>query len=111
MVSVGVREFKNHLSEYLRRVKAGEVVEVTERGKPIARLFATEPASDEKAVEARIWEMVAQGKAHWSGCRPRPYTPEIAAKPGTSLSDLIVKERDESLERFGHHSDGNAVPR
>ncbi len=24
MVSVGVREFKNHLSEYLRRVKAGE---------------------------------------------------------------------------------------
>jgi len=111
MVSVGVREFKNHLSEYLRRVKAGEVVEVTERGKPIARLLASEPASEEKAVEAKIWEMVAQGKAHWSGRKPRRYSPEVAAEPGTSLSDLIVKERDESLERFGHHPDGNPLLR
>ena len=111
MVSVGVREFKNHLSEYLRRVKAGEVVEVTQRGKPVARLLPSGPASEEKAVEAKIWELVAQGKARWSGRKPRRYTPEVTAKPGTSLSDLIVKERDESLERFGHHPDGNALPR
>jgi prevent-host-death family protein len=104
MVSVGVREFKNHLSEYLRRVKAGEVVEVTQRGKPVARLLPSEPASEEKAVEARIWEMVAQGKAHWSGRRPVPRKPVGKVRPGVSLSDLIVQERDESLSRFERHS-------
>ena len=37
-MSVGVRELKQHLSEYLRRVGAGETVMVTDRGVPIAML-------------------------------------------------------------------------
>ena len=36
--SVGVRELRQDASAILRRVKAGEVVEVTEHGNPIARL-------------------------------------------------------------------------
>ncbi|MBI1959804.1 MAG: type II toxin-antitoxin system prevent-host-death family antitoxin, partial [Candidatus Rokubacteria bacterium] len=40
MSSVGVRELKNRLTEYLRRTKRGEVVIVTERGLPIALLQA-----------------------------------------------------------------------
>jgi prevent-host-death family protein len=35
---VGVRELRQNLSVYLRRVKAGEVVEVTERGHRVAVL-------------------------------------------------------------------------
>ena len=38
MVSVGVAKLKASLSAYLARVKAGEVVVVTEHGRPIARL-------------------------------------------------------------------------
>lgn len=38
MKEVGVRELKNRLSEYLRRVKAGEDVVVTEHGRPLAKL-------------------------------------------------------------------------
>lgn len=34
MVSVGIRELKNRLSQYLKRVRAGERLVVTERGKP-----------------------------------------------------------------------------
>ncbi len=33
-MNVGVRELKQHLSEYLERAAAGEVVQVTERGVP-----------------------------------------------------------------------------
>jgi len=33
-MNVGVRELKQHLSEYLDRAAAGEVVQVTERGVP-----------------------------------------------------------------------------
>jgi prevent-host-death family protein len=35
---VGVRELRQNLSKYLRRVEAGESLDVTERGRPVARL-------------------------------------------------------------------------
>ena len=38
MRTVGVRELKNSLSEYLRRVRSGESVLVTDRGEIIAEL-------------------------------------------------------------------------
>jgi len=44
MVRVGVRELRQHASRYLERVKAGEVIEVTERGKLVALLVSPTPA-------------------------------------------------------------------
>jgi len=41
---IGIRELRQHASRYLERVKAGEVVEVTERGKLIALLVSPTPA-------------------------------------------------------------------
>ena len=35
-MNVGVRELKQHLSEYLRRVAEGETLHITDRGKPVA---------------------------------------------------------------------------
>lgn len=38
MRRIGVRELRQHASEHLRRVRAGETVEITERGRPVAML-------------------------------------------------------------------------
>lgn len=38
METVGIREFKNHLSRYVRQVEAGDVVIVTDRGRIVAEL-------------------------------------------------------------------------
>lgn len=38
MTTVGVRELRQRASELLRRVEAGETIEVTDRGRPIAVL-------------------------------------------------------------------------
>jgi prevent-host-death family protein len=38
MTSVGVRELRQRASELLRLVEQGEIVEITDRGRPIARL-------------------------------------------------------------------------
>ena len=38
MTSVGVRELRQRASELLRRVEAGESVEITDRGRPVAVL-------------------------------------------------------------------------
>ena len=45
MVSVGVRELKNRLSEYLRMVRRGEEILVTDRGEPVAELRQPSSAS------------------------------------------------------------------
>ena len=38
MLTVGVRELRNHLSDYLQRVREGERVVVTDRGEPVVEL-------------------------------------------------------------------------
>lgn len=43
MTRIGVRELRQHASEWLRRAAAGESFEVTVRGRPVARLV---PAND-----------------------------------------------------------------
>ena len=45
MKRVGVAELKDQLSKHLRSVEAGEVIEVTDRERPIARLMPIEPPS------------------------------------------------------------------
>jgi prevent-host-death family protein len=36
MASVGIRELRQRASELLRRVEAGETIEITDRGRPVA---------------------------------------------------------------------------
>jgi prevent-host-death family protein len=38
MEQIGVRELRQHASRYLDRVAHGETLEVTDRGRPVARL-------------------------------------------------------------------------
>lgn len=38
MESVGVRELRQHASKVLDRVKAGETIAITDRGRPVARI-------------------------------------------------------------------------
>jgi len=38
MRAIGIRELRQQASRYLRDVERGEVIEVTDRGRPVARL-------------------------------------------------------------------------
>lgn len=49
-MKVGIRELSHHTSQYLARVKSGDVLEVTEHGRVIATIV---PASREAAEAAR----------------------------------------------------------
>jgi len=54
MDRVGVRELRQNLSVYLRRVRRGEKLEVTERGRPVAVLQPIVAADDPLArLDAR----------------------------------------------------------
>ncbi|MFZ0216015.1 MAG: type II toxin-antitoxin system prevent-host-death family antitoxin [Candidatus Dormiibacterota bacterium] len=54
---MGVRELRQNASGLLRRVKSGEVIDVTEHGRPIARLVPFRPGLlDQLVLEGRATE-------------------------------------------------------
>ena len=54
-MDVSIRDMKNHLSKYLKLVRAGKEVVITDRGKPVAQLTPIRPLSqNEEEVIARI---------------------------------------------------------
>lgn len=61
MGTVGVKELKNRLTQYLRRTKQGEEVVVTERGKPIAVIQPIQSAAPVASLQARLARLAAQG--------------------------------------------------
>jgi len=85
---VGTRELKSHLSEYLRLVKAGQTVVVTERGKAIGQIAPLKPS-----LEDRLQAMVAAGLAEWNGQKLKPYRPRAVNRGDRQVSDLVVEDR------------------
>lgn len=55
-MTVGTKELKNRLSEYLRRVQQGETVYVTDRGRIVAEL---KPVSAAAAPEEEVLQTLA----------------------------------------------------
>ena len=81
-----MRELKNNLSRYLDRVRRGEEVVVTDRGKPVARLTAVDGSAD------RLAELIADGVVR----RPNSTTrarPARRIEPNGSVSELVADQR------------------
>jgi prevent-host-death family protein len=85
-VEVGIRELRENMRTFLGRVKAGEDVVVTERGKPVARITQPEGLS-------RLDELIRQGLVI-PPSRPRtPIRTEELPEIDGSLSDTVVEQR------------------
>src|SRR5262245_49266197 len=61
MKTVGVRELKNRLSEYLRQVRAGESVLVTDRGEVVAELTSPGRESVDSSVPSALVALARRG--------------------------------------------------
>lgn len=91
MTYVGVRQLKTNLSRYLRSVRNGDEVVITDHGKPVARLIGqrvpgeTAPTLASLAVEGFI--ILPTGKF-------KP-TKKVLIKglKGKSLSQMIIEDR------------------
>jgi prevent-host-death family protein len=93
MTTAAVSELKARLSEYLKRVKTGEAVLITDRGNPVARLL---PVSHVGAGRERIANMEKQGLVKLgSGRLPRGFwkIPKPKDTDGSVLRALL-EERE-----------------
>jgi prevent-host-death family protein len=92
MATVGIKELKNRLTEYLRRTKKGEEVVVTERGKPVALLRAIDAGEKPASLEARLARLAAQGLVTLP-TRKRLRRIHRVKVAGTPVSKIILNER------------------
>ncbi len=95
MIAIGVRELKARLSEYLRLVRAGELVLVTDRGRVVAELRSV-GAQGGSVVEPGLYELVRRGHARIGGPNQADlYSAlEPIMAPGAAC-DLLNDERSE----------------
>lgn len=94
MERIGVRELRQNASRYLAMVKAGETVEVTERGRLVAVL------SPPRAARISRDELVAAGRlipATSPSGRLRSSRPVSVAAREPTNQELLDAEREERL--------------
>jgi prevent-host-death family protein len=85
---VDIHELEPRLSHYMRQVKGGATLLITERGRPIGRIV---PAG--LPTEDRLQTMVAVGLVSWSG-RSLSATMPVATNRGQqTVADLLLEDR------------------
>lgn len=87
--TVGIRELKTHLSDYVRRVKAGATLTITERGKPVGRMVPVRPS-----LRDRLQELMDSNLMAWSGTTLGPVTPPARAHGSRTVADLLLEDRE-----------------
>ena len=91
--SIGIRQLKAELSQHLRRVEAGETIQVTDRGRVIATLNPVVPLEEEHPAVQWARSLVAAGKASWSGQRLRPPRQLARLRGNATVSDAVIEDR------------------
>lgn len=86
---VNIRELRQNLSKYLVRVKAGEVIEVAERGEPVATL---QPLGRNQSPLDRL---IAEGKVVLPTLSFEDLRPPLPAGAGPTLSKILDQMRSE----------------
>lgn len=97
MTSTGIRDLKNNLSRYIRRLKPGSSIMVTDHGRVVAELRAPDDSNAARALPDRFAALVASGiirpavesgdpMADWPSAR------QISLPPGSAAA-LIDEDR------------------
>jgi prevent-host-death family protein len=95
MKTVGLRELKNSLSKYVRHVRKGETIAITDRGEVVAELTPPGYSTTDSAIPPGMLELARKGlltlpkrKNHPSVYKTHPR----ALPPGRALQ-LLDEER------------------
>ena len=96
MRTVGIRELKNQLSEYVRRVRAGETILVTDRGEVVAEIKPPGQTETDSSLPVGLLEMARKGLVRLGGKNdPSAYPRMPALLSAEEVTDLLNEERGE----------------
>jgi prevent-host-death family protein len=86
MMTIGIRELRQNASAVLRRVAAGETVEVTDHGHPVARIV---PLRRESTLD----QLIVEGRASETHGDLLSVEPARLGRGERSLSDVLAEMR------------------
>lgn len=89
---VGIRELRQNLSGYVRRVRAGERFVITERGEPVGRLAPL--VEDEDPIET----LIAEGKLKPAKGDLLEVEPFLSGEEGKAILADLAAERGRTYE-------------
>lgn len=90
MKRIGIRELRQQASKHLRDVENGETIEVTDRGRPVARIVPIKPMG---VIES----LIASGRMRPAQGNLRDFLdlPPLPPKPGIPLpSEELARMRE-----------------
>lgn len=88
MKTTGIKDLKNRLSYYLREVKKGEKILITDRDQVIATISPVERGEE----DSKLLSLVKEGFASWSGGKPAgSHRPVKIA--GRTVSGIVLEDR------------------
>ena len=88
---IGIREAKIHLSKYLRMVKQGREIIVTERGRPIVKIVPIE--KDDIPLKERVKRLEDSGILE-SEKKAAKMKPPIPIKGGKTAQAYLMEDRE-----------------
>jgi len=96
MVTVGSKELKNRLGKYLKLVREGETIQITDRGTPVGHITPVALSTRDSAEEAAFRRLMALGVlTPGTGILPslRNGFKPVRLKPGKSTTEMIAEDR------------------
>lgn len=88
LTRANIRELKSRLSYYLRLAKAGQLVEIAERGVPIGRIVP-----QAVPIHDRLEAMGQLGLALWNKRPLKPLRPVPRVQGKRTVADLLIDGR------------------
>jgi prevent-host-death family protein len=95
MKKAGVRELRLHFSQYLREVKQGEQILITERGEEIAQILPLSPkeSKQERKIQSTLRQLAQEGLIQIPPRQKFVGPPKRIKVQGTPFSDAVIEDR------------------
>jgi len=88
MLRVGIRELKNKLSDYIRKVDKGETIIITYHNRDIAIIEPIEPFGFKE-----IYSLIKEETVSWEGTKPVNIDLPVKPKKSKQISDIVLEDR------------------
>ncbi|OGN94368.1 MAG: hypothetical protein A2Z71_09375 [Chloroflexi bacterium RBG_13_50_21] len=86
---IGIRDLKARLSDYLRQVRRGQVIVITDHGRVVGRILPAETSMYDIAKNLQ-----SAGLADWNGKKLKEIQPAAVNSSQKTIADLLVDMRE-----------------
>ena len=88
-VTVGVRELKTHLDNYVQQVKSGMTLVIVDQGEPVGRIVPMKPS-----LEVQMLELAEAGLIAWNGRKLATTVPMVQRQSERTVAELLLENRE-----------------